>query len=288
MNDFTVIGNVNADIAFFLDAWPGEHSKVRATQTIIRQGGSAGNVACILARLGHSVAIVAAIGTDHFGDLCAAEFEGCGVDVSLIQRVAGQTGVAATMQSDGTKRIITSGGVNQDLDLDLLARSSKLNGTHLHWVASKSRDMGRAIDAAKSKAATFSCECNGLAPPDLIGVHNLLFMNSDEATRLVGGSLRMEMFCSEVAAKHLSKVILTEGPVGATTFSGAGEPTRVRLTSRWKVDDRTGGGDAFVAGYLSAWRQGRNEESCLQRALDVACAAICSGRRKSWTEINFA
>ena len=176
MSDFTVIGSVNADIALFVDAWPDEHVKVRSQQTIIRQGGSAGNVACILGQFGDSVTIGAALGKDYFGNLCIAELEKCGVDVSLIQRVDSETGVAAAIQSKGSKRIITSGGANQQLNVDQIMRSRQLKGTHLHWVASKSRDMRSAIDVAIRDASSVSCECNGFAPPDLIGAHNLLFI----------------------------------------------------------------------------------------------------------------
>lgn len=281
---FIVIGSVNLDMVMFLESWPAPHSKKRATQTVIRQGGAAANVACILARMGHPVTIGAAIGMDEFGDRCAEEMRRCGVDLKYLQRVRAQTGVAVALECEGTKRIVTSGGANDQLDTRTLQTELEWLGRHLHWVANKSRDLSGLVDVARSHGCSLSCECNGEDPSRFGRGHSLLFMNSDEAKRLSGSEGDIDEFCAELAAILETTLVVTKGGLGAAAYSCEGKTEVVGRNSSL-VRDRTGAGDAFVAGFLSRWSRTPNQRLCLSAGLDLAKSVVGALPRHSWLEI---
>jgi sugar/nucleoside kinase (ribokinase family) len=53
-----------------------------------KAGGSAANVACVAAKLGHSTAFVGKVGRDAMGERCVDTLKSCGVDTSLIKTSA--------------------------------------------------------------------------------------------------------------------------------------------------------------------------------------------------------
>ncbi|WP_410014884.1 carbohydrate kinase family protein [Sodalis sp. C49] len=83
-----VIGSLNIDLILEINGCPEDDSTLTIRSESTLPGGHAGNCAAALAKLGVSVAILGAIGTDSNGDILINDLSQRGIDVSYVQRVS--------------------------------------------------------------------------------------------------------------------------------------------------------------------------------------------------------
>jgi sugar/nucleoside kinase (ribokinase family) len=266
---FVCVGSINFDVIFQASRLPQEHEKLRAQDATLCCGGSAANTAYWLARFGHNVSMVGCVGKDELGRSGIESLRIVGVDTSCIQMSnKATTGVATVLVNANSKRMITYAGANTELDLTKLDPSAFHKGVHIHVASADDRRVIPFLNAVRLRGVTVSCEFNGLQSEERARCCDIAFMNHDELRRWTTAWPPWNWWRSISSAW----LVLTKGKEGAqaycdnVTYQAAAVPTDVL--------DRTGGGDAFNAGFLSGIAKGASIENALSRGLWLASLVI--------------
>ena len=113
------------------------------------------------------------------------------------------------------------------------------------------------------------------AEPFLEWTHSarLLIVNAAQAEALTGRDAPEQ--AAKVLTAWYSQVVVKLGADGALWYTnGRGEPVRVAAEPVEEVIDGTGGGDAFTAGFLPAWLDGKPPADALAAGCRLATRAI--------------
>ena len=270
---FLTIGSMNHDTTYVVDALPSPHSKVRALDHWAGPGGSAANTAYLLGRAGRAVRMLGCVGEDAFGEVCLESLKGAGVDSFSVQKSKARgTGLCTIILMNGDKRMISAGGANEELCFGSVGSASLDGVDHIHVSSGSGEALTWAFRAADAAGATVSLEWNGRDHRQF-GRAGLNFMNADELGRLTGSHSNLEAFSRELADGLGGWVVVTNGVYGAWATNGSGFASSP-LPRRVDIVDRTGGGDAFDAGFLSGWKFGKSIEECLREGLLLAAEVL--------------
>jgi sugar/nucleoside kinase (ribokinase family) len=249
-------------------------------------GGSAANVAAWLGSLGVATRFVGRVGADavgrHAGALAAH-----GVDARLVGDPHLPTAtILLQLDEVGERTMFVDRGANARLSsadvpddawdgvtwLHLTGYSFFDEGTRsaaLGLVAqARARGAGVSIDPS---TVSFLRACGGPTFLDWVDGADLAFPNLEEARVLVDA--RGPQIDLDGLAERFGGVVVTLGAMGAAYVGRApdGTPVREQVTApRTAVEDTTGAGDAFAAGFLSVW-VGRSPD--VRSALEAGRAA---------------
>ncbi|MBO3749028.1 sugar kinase [Streptosporangiaceae bacterium NEAU-GS5] len=258
-------------------------------------GGSGANIASWLAVEGAEVAFIGRRGADITGRNRDMELMGYGVDARLVMDPERPTGTCVVLVTHkGERTMLSDPGANAALSPEDLPRDLFGQGSHLHvsgytLINEGSRDAGlAALDLARRAGMTISVDCASSAPVERTGAEpflewthgaKLLFANADQAKVLTG---REE---PEAAAKVLTawfpQVVIKMNAEGSLWYTNnRSEPVRVPAESVDRVVDGTGAGDAFTAGFLPPWFEGKPPADALAagNALAAKCIANLGAR----------
>ncbi|GAA3602229.1 sugar kinase [Nonomuraea rosea] len=252
-------------------------------------GGSGANIASWLAVEGAEVAFIGRRGADITGRNRDMELMGYGVDARLVMDPERPTGTCVVLVTHkGERTMLSDPGANAALSPEDLPRDLFTSGTHLHLsgytlINEGSRDAGlAALEMARHNGMSISVDCASSAPLDRTGAEpflewtngvKLLFANIDQAKVLTGRD------DAEAAAKVLTawfpQVVIKMTAEGALWFSnGRPEPVHVAAEPVDKIVDGTGAGDAFSAGFLPPWLEGKPPAEALASGCRLAAKAI--------------
>jgi ribokinase len=261
-----VVGDVNVDVVVAHDA-PLAHGSDTEARTALRGGGGGGNVAAWLADAGAGVALVGRTGDDALADVALA---GLGRADARIVRAAGErTGVCVVLVGpDGERTMLPDPGANErlaDLPDDLFAAGNVLYLSGYTLLRERSRPAARsALARAREHGMPVVLDAASAAPlraaPGFLGWAgpvDLLLANEDEAAVLGDLSGARER-------------VIKRGARGASWTDG--ERTADVAAAAADVRDTTGAGDAFAAGFLTAWPG--PPEPALERAVAFAARAV--------------
>ncbi|MGP3912148.1 carbohydrate kinase family protein [Nonomuraea sp. 10N515B] len=252
-------------------------------------GGSGANIASWLAVEGAEVAFIGRRGADITGRNRDMELMGYGVDARLVMDPERPTGTCVVLVTHkGERTMLSDPGANAALSPEDLPRDLFTSGSHLHLsgytlINEGSRDAGlAALDMARRGGMSISVDCASSAPLERTGAEpflewtngaKLLFANADQAKVLTGRD------DPEAAAKVLTawfpQVVIKQNAEGALWFSnGRPEPVHVAAEPVDKIVDGTGAGDAFSAGFLPPWLEGKPPAEALASGCRLAAKAI--------------
>lgn len=118
--ELVVVGSCNVDLVVRTPRLPQPGETLIADGVRRSNGGKGANQAVAAARLGASVALIAAIGDDDFGARLRGDLADEGIDVELMQEVPdAATGIAMiTVDHDGENTIVVGAGANFSVKLD--------------------------------------------------------------------------------------------------------------------------------------------------------------------------
>ena len=251
-----VVGSVNVDHTFAVDALPQPGQTVLASALTSAPGGKGGNQAVAAARAGASVQLVAAVGTDAAADQLRTHLSANDVGLAGLVTVPGSSGSAVILvDAHAENCIVVAPGANAHLtlasgairaviaDADVVLLSLEIPVDTARAAARTARDAGATVIVNASPAA-----------PDvrrLAGLADVVVVNETEAQAWGDG-----------AVAHL---IITRGARGAA-HHGEGGRFDVPAPAVEAVDT-TGAGDVFAGALAAAWPDG------LHTALRRACAA---------------
>ncbi len=282
--DLLVVGDVNPDIVVSGGEPRYGQQEVLVDAVTLTIGGSASIMATAAARLGLRVGLVGVVGDDALGRFMLDEVRARGVDVAACRVVADRpTGATVILARPDDRAILTAQGTIPDLTAADLPDALLRRARHLHLASYfLQRDLvgslPTVIARARTAGLTVSIDPNGdpagqwdgglvTLLPDI----DLFLPNEAEAMALaretdVTGAAR-------TLAGHGPRplVVVKRGGSGAIAVDGAGADVRADAMPVDAVD-AIGAGDAFDAGFISAWLQARPVPDCL--ALGVACGAL--------------
>ncbi len=250
----------------------------------LRPGGSAGNVAAWLGRLGTEVVFCGRVGADAVARHATALAD-CGVEA----HVAGDTDrttatIVLQVDRDGERTMFVDRGANAGLVAEDVPAGAWDDVGWLHLTGytffdaatrpvalgllaeARSRDVRVSIDPSSvgflrdAEAESFLAWVDGA---------EVILPNIDEARVLVGAT--GPQIDLDALAARFPHVVVTLGSMGAAHLGGGG---RTQVTApRIGVVDTTGAGDAFAAGFLSRWMGGATPDEAL--AAGRAAAETC-------------
>jgi sugar/nucleoside kinase (ribokinase family) len=253
----------------------------------VRPGGSGANQAAWLAAAGVVVDLVGRVGDDPFGEFNRADLTRHGVRAQLVLDPAHATGLVVVLVApDGERTMLTDRGASRHLQPDDVPRALFAAGSHFHLSGYVLLDEPtrpaalHALDLARQAGLTVSVDPVAATLIDEVGAERFLawtggaqvcIPNLDEAHALVGPGAP-EVLAARLA-EHYGEVALKMGAAGAL-WCRAGETPIAAKAAPVTVVDTTGAGDAFCAGYLSAWRRGEPPRAALNSGTRTAARAV--------------
>lgn len=253
-----VVGSVNLDHTFVVDALPRPGQTVLASATATAPGGKGGNQAVAAARAGAEVQLVAALGTDAAAAQLRAHLEANEVGLAGMVTLPGPSGSAVIVVDNAAENtIVVAPGANAHLsvhDADVRAVIADSDVVLMQLEI----PVGTAVDAAQvARAAGAVVIVNASpagAPP-----HALLALSQ----------LADVVVVNESEASHwhwpVLHLVITRGSRGAS-YLGDDERFDVRAPAVDAVDT-TGAGDVFAGVLAAGWQAGHED------AMRRACAA---------------
>jgi sugar/nucleoside kinase (ribokinase family) len=257
------------------------------------QGGSPANLAANMARLGNASALVACVGNDNLGVYLRERVAEAGVLTNHIATDPHEpTSVVVVSRTQGTPDFIAYRTADCQLHAhhlpDELLGQARLFHTTC-FALSRQPAQTTILDAAR-RATALGCRVSldaNYAPslwPDRVQARQvvaeycaggaLVKLSEDDATRLYGEPQANEQIIRNVHDMGASLVCLTLGAEGSLVSTGNDQPP-VRLPGK-KLDviDATGAGDAFWAGFLTAWLDGHDAAICAQAGANMAALKL--------------
>ncbi|HSP28351.1 MAG TPA: carbohydrate kinase family protein [Ilumatobacteraceae bacterium] len=221
-----------------------------------RRGGSAANVVAIAAALGHPARFLGQVGTDAIGTALLAELGDDGVDTSMVRR-GGATGtIVALVDHLGERTMLPDRRACLDLDDPDPSWLDGVDTLHIPFYSLA----GGPIAATATTVIGWAHERGVAVSIDVSSTAVILEVGVDEVMRRLADAAPSVVFANGDEAVALT----IQGPtVGALTVVKRGaRPAVIHRTDGTVVDvdaiavpgvnDTTGAGDAFAAGFLTS------------------------------------
>lgn len=274
--DITIAGEINLDLILYglHENIPVER-EILATDFALTLGSSSAILAHNLATLGFKVGFITRLGGDELGRIALDRLAESHVDLSKVIRAEGsKTGVTIMLHHGGPRRILTYPGTmfqmtRADLDLDYLASSRHFHLSSLFLHKALQPDLPGIFRELKQRGLTISLDTND-DPEDRweSGLHELLpfvdilLPNEDEVRRMANRETVEQAL--DVLSSLVPLIVVKRGSRGALIQQGS---TRLEVPGlRVEPVDTIGAGDSFNAGFLAAWLNGADLQSCAMAA----------------------
>ena len=253
-----VVGSVNADLTFTVDALPRPGQTVLASSLSSAPGGKGGNQAVAAARAGASVQLVAALGTDSAAERLRAHLRDNEVGLDGVVSLQGPSGSAAIIvDSAAENAIVVAPGANAHLSVDSADVQAVIADSDVVLMQLEI-PIATAIAAARvARAADAVVIVN--ASPAGAKPHDLLALSEFADVVVVNEAEAREWHWP------VPNLVITRGSRGAS-YLGDDERFDVPAPAVRAVDT-TGAGDVFAGVLAAGWLAGHED------ALRRACAA---------------
>lgn len=235
-------------------------------------GGGCYITAAYLSALGNSVAITAMLPAEPFRAIVTDEIRHMGLDDRFCEQapVGSDPQITVAMVRKDERAFLTR-RASTALPHEMAGSFALPDLTHLHiGELTTLIEHPELIEKARAANLTISLDCGwdeaafchpGLS--DLIAEVDVFLPNSAEAARLSENDVPL------TSADH---TIIKRGSKGAELHTGG--QTYIGSTQQVHVIDTTGAGDAFNAGFLTAWLQNQDPESCLAAGNHAGSIAV--------------
>ena len=253
------------------------------------QGGSPANMAANMARLGSNTALAACVGNDNIGKYLVQQVAEAGVDTQhIVTDPTEPTSIVIVSRTAGTPDFIAYRTADCQIKPEQLPDSLLEQARIFHttcFALSRQPAQEAIVDAAR-RAQAAGCQVSidaNYAPslwPDRDQAWRIISeycsagafvkLSEDDAARLYGQPQSIERILTDFHAMGTSLVCFTLGAEGSLV-SYEGGAKRVRVPGQ-KLDviDATGAGDAYWAGFLTAYIDGHTFEQCARSGAALA------------------
>ena len=275
--EVVAIGRINIDVSMNFDKLPKEPTHVISNDGFISVGGSAANFAMQSSRLGVRTGLVSCIGNDSYGQLAMKELSKEGVDTKGILVLDKQrTGLFyVAMDKSGSRLVFTSPGANKFLEKHTLDDNYVSRAVVLHLAGGFPMMMSMVVEKTHSDGIIFSFDPGRAAKSIDFKKYmrniDLLFLNAKELKEY------FKMTPTKTNLMKLAKsfpgiLIIKRGKRGAVATDGFEYCTSQAFEV--PVVDTLGAGDAFAAGFVTAWTRSERIEQALHFGNATAALTI--------------
>ncbi len=291
------IGDMNVDLIVSIKEMPHRGEQVLADGIQIHGGGCAANFALACTRLGAKSKLFAKVGDDLFGNHVLQTLKTEGVDVRDVV-LGANTGATVALIQGLDRSFISYPGENANFSMRDV-NPDRIKGDLVHLpsfflLKSLGCDYLELIEKIDSKMRIKITFDTGFDPggfkmdemeylKSVIKRADVFFPNLTEAARIMGikGQLsRTEQFAlvKKYLAYGLETIVITKGEEGCLASDG-GETLEIPAFDI-NVEDTTGAGDVFNAGFVVSYLDGKSLEECCRFASAAAAISITG---KGWT-----
>lgn len=271
-------GHINWDVTLQVSALPDPDGETQIQSHRHAGGGSAANVAAVLAGLGYDPMVLGSVGTDEYGPLVRQELDEAGVDCTYLQRVSGETTVKyLIVDGDGEVLVLARDGANEAYSVTDLPERQLARARAVHLTGQDPETARRLAKRARQADVLVSVD-PGRRVTDrdfdpVLELADIVFCNEQEARA--------------VDANAPAQTVVKKGADGATV-EWDGNMERHEGFDVTAVDT-AGAGDSFAAGFLSSIIDGLTPDDAL--AVGNACGALAARTvgartRISWEDID--
>lgn len=259
-----VVGSVNMDMTFDVNALPRPGETVLAQSTTYAPGGKGGNQAVAAARAGAQVQFVGAVGDDPAADQLRAHLRANGVGLDGTIELSGPSGAAViVVDADAENTIVVAPGANGDLtlaeaairavisDCDVLLTQLEIPVPTAQAAAGHARSAGAVVIVNASPAGQ-----DPVLLAELAEVADVVVANESEAKEWPW---------------RPTHFVVTLGARGAR-YEGADGEFQVPAPTVTAVDT-AGAGDVFAGVLAANWPPDSASPDQRRRAVQRACAA---------------
>lgn len=253
----------------------------------ITTGGDAFNVASNLTALGEKVDFVSAVGDDMYGYASCEYGTRLGVPLDNIKKTEGNTSVTAVLiEPDGERHFVVQKGAghrlkSRDIPEKLLEKNDLLYiGSIGGFDGFDGEELRDLLLRAKEHQMITVADATGAMDEEMKRKVELeypyldIFLPSMCEARYLSGGETAEECAAFFTGKGIKTVIIKDGENGAFLFD---QDVAERIPAfKSHVEDTTGAGDAFVAGFIAAFSRGYDLEACIKTG--NAAGAICVTR----------
>ena len=267
-------GEAFEDLVFVgLDRLPNPGEEVKTDTFHATFGGGAVITAVGAARLGVSTAILSAL-----SPAAATRLRREKVRVTNLRRAGEPHAITAALSTASDRSFVTFNGVNAVLEPRLLRALASTTTTHVHMALCPARPAAwaRMATRLRRRGITVSGDFGwneSLAADDglpaLIAALDLVFLNELEAP-LYAHATSLDDAYPRLRTSR-SNVVVKLGDQGSRWLRADGDV--VMPAPAVDAVDTTGAGDAFNAGFLSAWLRGATAATCLATGNSVGAAS---------------
>lgn len=279
-----VFGSLNMDLSIECDREPTIGETLMGRNFITNPGGKGANQAVAAAKLGATVHMLGAVGTDAFGDQMVASLAEAGVFCEHIARVSGDcTGVAMIERIDGDNCIIVNSGANARPTatyvkhcLNEVAEPGDIFLTQLECDFDETMESLR-IAHERGLYTVINPAPAHVLPDDIYPCLDMVVVNETECSELTGifptdkASCRagLEAFlnrgvgCAVITLGERGSVLLATGPMGMQHCT----PPAVQAV------DTTCAGDTYLGALLAAQANGESIDTAMQLATRASALA---------------
>ncbi|WP_018258225.1 carbohydrate kinase family protein [Halomicrobium katesii] len=258
-------GHVNWDVTLQVDRLPGPDGEAQIVDQCQSGGGSASNVAVLLAGLDVETTLLGSVGADEHGWLAARELDRAGVETVLVEADDATAVKYLVVDEGGEVMMLGNDGANESFRADDLEPGTLDATDRLHLTSQRP-----ATAVALARRAT-EAGCPVSFDPGrrlderdyepVLAAVDLVFLNRREADIAAEAGL----------LSGVDRVVVKHGAGGAEVRTDGETISHPGFA----VDpvDTTGAGDAFAAGFLAASQSGSDEYAL---AVGNACGALAA------------
>jgi sugar/nucleoside kinase (ribokinase family) len=269
-----VLGGVAWNTMVYLDSFPPPRpGTVFARGSREAIGSSGAGKALNLRALGGDVTLWGLVGDDEWGRRIRSVLADAGVDFLAVTDPAGTMRHVNLMDAAGDRLSIFANSGSQEVTVDLDATESAAEGADLVAVT------------IMPYCRQFLPQLRRLGKRIWVDIHDYDGNNPyhrefiDAADHLQMSSVAMDDWRSFLEARiaaGTTTAVCTHGTAGASGLTAADgwvDTPAVRVDD---VVDTNGAGDAFFAGFATAWSHGEGLVAAMRRGADTASAAVRS------------
>lgn len=275
--DIASIGRINMDIIMEVEKLPAVNDHVMSKESQFSFGGSAANFATQSSRLGVKTGLISCVGDDIYGEMALKNLSDRGVDTKSILVLENQPTGLFFLAQDSKQRsmVFAEQGANRFLEKHVFDEEYVSRASTIHVAGGFPMMTERVLEITTSNGMIFSFDpgrSGGIIDfSKYLRQTDILFVNKDELKEYFD-VLPKEKDLRSFAKTFPGILIVKMGKDGAIATDGFEYCTSQIFEV--EVADTLGAGDAFAAGFVTAWTRSENIEQALHFANAVAAIAI--------------